>query len=128
MSTQTLRLLVAGALLAHGIGHSLGYFKPAKSWLLSFMGESALRVSANVVWTVAGLGFVLSCLAFLGLGVPVDWWRPLAVIFAVVSLLGLVVFFGNWPVFNTIGAIGFNVAVLAALLWRHWPPFGLFGR
>jgi len=127
MSTQTLRLLVAGALFVHGIGHSLGYFKPAKSWLLSFLGEPALRVSANVLWTVAGLGFVLSCLAFIGFVVPVDWWRPLAIIFAVISLLGLVVFIGNWPIFNTVGAIGFNVVVLAALLWKHWPPVELFG-
>lgn len=128
MSTQTLRLLVAGALLVHGIGHSLGYFKPAKSWLLSFLGEPALRVSANVFWTVAGLGFVLSCLAFVGFVVPIDWWRPLAIVFAVISLLGLVVFIGNWPIFNTVGAIGFNVVVLAALLWKHWPPVELFGR
>jgi hypothetical protein len=128
MSVQTLRLLIAGALFVHGVGHSLGYFKPAKSWLLAFLGEPALRVTANVVWTVAGLGFLLSCLAFLGIVVPGEWWRPLAIIFALASLIGLVAFLGNWPVFNTIGAIGFNVVVLAALLWKHWPPIELFGK
>jgi hypothetical protein len=27
------------------------------------------------------------------------------------------VFIGNWPAFNTIRAVGMNVAVLVALLW-----------
>jgi hypothetical protein len=80
------------------------------------------------LWSLAGLGFVLAGLAFAGVLVPPDWWRPLAVGFAVVSLLGLVLFGRNWPLFNTIGACGFNLAVLVAILWRQWPAVEMFGR
>lgn len=128
MSVQTLRFLIAGALLVHGVGHTLGYFRPARSWLLPFISEPALRIIANLLWSLAALGFVVCCLAFLGVLVPPDWWRSLAVIFAVVSLVGLVLFLGNWPAFNTIGAFGFDVVVLVALLWQHWPPLDMFGR
>ena len=87
-----------------------------------------MRLTANILWSLATVGFLLSLLAFLGIILPAQWWRPLAVIFALVSLLGLVLFLGNWPAFNTVGAIGFNLAVLVALLWLHWPPVELFGR
>jgi len=128
VDTQTLRILIAGGLFVHGVGHTLGFFKPARSWILPAVGEPALRVTANILWSLAAVGFVLSCLGFLGVIVPVDWWRPLAVIFALVSLLGLVLFLGNWPVFNTIGALGFNIVVLVALVWLRWPPLDTFGR
>jgi hypothetical protein len=74
------------------------------------------------------MGFILSCLGFLGVVVPTDWWRPLAVIFALVSLLGLVLFWGTWPTFNTIGALAMNVTVLVTQLWLRWPPIDMFGR
>jgi hypothetical protein len=31
-------------------------------------------------------------------------------------------FIGTWPTFNTLAALGVNVAVLVALLGLHWPP------
>jgi hypothetical protein len=34
-----------------------------------------------------------------------------------VSLLGITLFIGTWPAFNTVAALGMNLAVLAALLW-----------
>ncbi len=128
MTPQTLRILIAVALFVHGIGHTLGFFKPARSWILPAVGAPALRLTANILWGLATVGFLLSLLAFLGIILPAQWWRPLAVIFALVSLLGLVLFFENWPAFNAIGAFGFNIAVLVALLWLHWPPLDMFGR
>jgi hypothetical protein len=127
MSPQTLRILIAGGLFVHGIGHTLGFFKPARSWVLSSLGDQALRTSANVLWSIATIGFVLSALGFLGILVPTSLWRPLAIVFSLLSLLSLVLFIGNWPVFNTIGAVGFNLVVLIALLWLNWPPRALFG-
>ena len=127
MNPNTLRILIAGALFVHGIGHTLGFFMPARSWILKPLGEPALRIIANILWALAGVGFVLSCLAFLGFMLPPEWWRPLAVASAFVSLTGLALFMGNWPMFNTIGALGFNIVVLVALLWLHWPPVALFG-
>ncbi len=128
MTPQTLRILIAGALFVHGVGHTLGFFMPARSWILSTLGEPTLRIAANILWSLAAVGFLLSCLAFLGLVIPTEWWRPLAIAFSIVSLLSLLLFLGNWPIFNTIGAIGFNVVVLVALLWLHWPPTDMFDR
>ena len=128
MSTNTLRILIAGALLVHGVGHTLGLFMPARSWLMPNAGETALRTVSRILWVLAAAGFILSFLGFLGVVVPTDWWRPLAVVFALVSLLGLVLFWGTWPTFNTIGALAMNIAVLATQLWLRWPPIDMFGR
>lgn len=128
MSTQTIKILIAGALFVHGVGHTLGFWRPAKSWLLAGLGDPALRTISSVFWILSFVGFVAACLGFLGVGILSDLWRPLAVWTAVVSLLGLILFLGNWPAFNTIGALGMNIAVLGTQLWLHWPPVELFGR
>ena len=101
----------------HGVGHTLGFFMPARSHILAARGTPVLRVAANSLWALATAGFVGAGLSFLGLGISVEWWRPLALVSALVSLSGLVLFLGDWPVFNTIGAVGFNLAALAALAW-----------
>jgi hypothetical protein len=125
MSSQTLRILIAGALFVHGVGHTLGFWMPARSWLLPDVPEPTLKVLSSVLWLLAAIGFVAACLGFLGILIPTQWWRTLAVGTAVISLLGLIIFFGNWPAFNTTGAIGMNLAILVALLWLHWPPEAL---
>jgi hypothetical protein len=128
MSPQLLRILIAGALLVHGVGHTLGFFMPARSWLLPGAGEGTLKIVGGIFWVLATLGFIAALLGFLGFLVPAEWWRPLAIVFAVVSLLGLFLFLGSWPTFNTIGAVGMNVVILVLLLWVKWPPVSLFGR
>jgi hypothetical protein len=128
MSTNIIRILIAGALFVHGAGHTLGLFMPARSWLMPNVGEPVLRTVSRILWVITAVGFILSCLGFLGVVVPADWWRPLAVIFALVSLLGLVLFWGTWPTFNTIGALAMNVTVLVTQLWLRWPPIDMFGR
>ncbi len=126
MSTNTIRILIAGALLVHGIGHTLGLFMPVRSWLIPNAGESVLRTIRNILWVLIAVGFVLSCPGFLGVVIPTDWWRPLAVVFAFISLLGLGFFWGTWPAFNTIGALAMNVVILVTQLWLHWPPIDMF--
>jgi hypothetical protein len=49
-------------------------------------------------------------------------WQPLAIGSAVVSTVGIVLFFGTWPVFNTVAALGVNAVALIALLVLHWTP------
>ncbi len=127
MSTAMLRILIAGALFVHGVGHTLGLFMPARSWLLPAVGEPTLKVVSNFVWVLTAIGFLATLLGFLGVGVPGDWWRPLAVVFAFVSLFGLFLFWGTWPTFNVIGALSMNFAVLLTQLWFRWPPTELFG-
>jgi hypothetical protein len=60
--------------------------------------------------------------------VPGEAWRPLAVVSAIVSMLGIMLFIGTWPTFNTLAALGVNVAVLVAVLGLHWPSETMFGR
>ncbi len=128
MSAQTIRILIAGALFVHGVGHTLGFWKPAASLFSFKVPEPALRLAGGIVWAVVAIGFIAAAMSFYGLLLPASWWRPLAVVFAVVSLVGLLLFGRSWPLFNFIGASGMNIVVLAALLWRHWPPIEMFNR
>jgi len=126
------RTVIAIVLLAHGIGHSLGMF-PAlglakterwsdHSWLMTnFIGESAARWLGVLLWLAVMLGFIGAGLGFYGILVPQDWWRSLAAASAVVSLVGLALYWNAFPsLINKIGAIAVDVAVLVALLWAHW--------
>lgn len=144
MSDQMIKLIAAGVLLLHGLGHGgalgalawirfrpgtpTGYWLAARSWLVpSLPGDTATTI-ASAFWIVSLVGFVIAAMSFWGILVPGDMWRPLAVASAVVSGAGIAFFFGTWPMFNTLAALGVNVAVLVALLWLHWPPQATFGR
>ncbi len=121
MSPQTIRILIAGALFVHGVGHTLGIWKPASASL-------TMRYAAGVVWVVIALGFIASAMSFYGVIFPAGWWRPVAIVFAIISLVALVLIGRSWPAFNLIGAFGLNLVILGALLWKHWPPVEMFGR
>jgi hypothetical protein len=117
----------------HGIGHiicilpALGLDASptwnSYSWLLTnAIGQKAANVVGIVIWLAAVVGFILAGLALLGWGMPYAWWRPLAIVSAVISLIGVILFwnaFASW--FNKAGAITVDVAVLVALLVLHWP-------
>jgi hypothetical protein len=128
MSTQTIRILIAGALLVHGIGHTLGIWKPARSLPFLDMSQSTLGLAGGVIWVLVAIGFLASFMSFYGILLPAGWWRPLAIVFAVISLAGLILFGRSWPIFNLIGAYAMNIATLVALLWLHWPTFEMFNR
>lgn len=128
MSSQTIKILIAGALFAHGVGHTLGFWMPARSWLLPNASESTLKIVSGIFWAASALGFIASSMAFLGILIPGGMWRQIALVFTVVSLLGLILFFRTWPTFNTIGAFAMNIAVLVTQLWMHWPPEEMFGK
>jgi len=128
MSTQTIRILIAGALLVHGIGHTLGIWKPARSLPFLDVPEPTLRLIGGVIWVLVAVGFIASSMSFYGILISADWWRTLAVVFAVISLAGLILFGRSWPIFNLIGAYSMNIATLIALLWLHWPPLDMFNK
>ena len=59
----------------------------------------------------------------MGWGIPHAWWRPLATISAVISLLALALFW-NALIFlfpHKVGALAINVATLICLLALNWP-------
>jgi len=144
MSDQTIKLIAAGVLLVHGLGHGgalaalawirlrpgtpTGDWLVARSWLVPSLPGDTATTLASAFWIVSLVGFVIAAMSFWGVVVPGSVWRPLAVAVALVSATGIVLFFGTWPAFNTLDALGVNVAVLVSVLWLHWPPQATFGR
>ena len=142
MSDQVVKILIAGVLLLHGLGHagvvgaliansrgiSTGPFLPARSWLFPSLPTAAARTLASAFWILAAIGFVAAAMSFWGILVPGDMWRQIAVVFAVVSGLGILLFWGTWPTFNMLAALGVNIAVLITQLWLRWPPQAMFGK
>ena len=82
---------------------------------------------ASAFWIASMVGFVVAAMSFAGVIVPGGVWRPLAVASALVSMVGIVLFFGTWPMFNTLAALGVDVAVLVAVLWLRWPSAAMQG-
>lgn len=144
MSAETIRGLVFGALMIHGLGHGgaigallwialrptdpSGGWQAARSWLLPALPAASATVVAGTFWVISMFGFVAAALAFWGIVLPGELWRPLAIASAIVSLAGITLFFGTWPLFNTVAALAVNAAVLVSLLWLRWPPIAALGR
>ncbi len=144
MSDQTIKLIAAGVLLVHGLGHggalcalawirlrpgtATGDWHQAQSWLMPSIREDTAMTLASALWIVSLVGFVIAAMSFWGVVLPDSVWRPVAVAAALVSLAGITLFFGTWPTFNTLAALAVNVAVLAAVLWLRWPPSAVLGN
>ena len=142
MSPIFLRIIIAGVLAFHGVGHAMGIIPALQlhffqkqtgawaqnwsnhSWLLTpFLGDAASRILAIILFAVPLVGFVGAALGLMGWLVPHEWWRSLAIVSAVVSLIALGLF---WNAFiylfpHKVGSIAVNVAVLVGLLWVNWP-------
>lgn len=143
MSDQTIKLIAAGVLLVHGLGHGgalaalawirlrpgtdTGPWHAARSWLVPSLPADTATTLAGALWIVSLVGFVIAAMSFWGFLVPAGVWRPLAVAAALASATGIVLFFGTWPMLNTLAALGVNLAVLVAVLWLHWPAQATIG-
>ncbi len=119
-------------LLLHGLGHGgaiaalawiaarpggpTGDWHAARSWLVPALPADTATAIACTFWALALTGFVAAALALGGVLVPADALEALALGSAVVSLVGIGLFLGTWPAFNTLAAIAVNVGVLVALL------------
>jgi hypothetical protein len=127
-------MIIALVLFVHGVGHSMGLFPitgfqstetwNARSWLLTdLLGDTITRVIGFILFLVPLVGFVLAGLGLLGWLVPHEWWRQLAVISSVISLVALGLFWNAFVALfpNKIGAIVVDVAVLVGLLVTDWP-------
>jgi hypothetical protein len=144
MSTQTIKVLIAGTLMIHGFGYfgplmaiavnwtdrgtATGAWLPARSWLFPSLPAPATTIVASIFWILSLIGFVAAALSFWGILVPGEVWRQLAVASAVVSTIGIALFIGTWPTFNTLAALGVNIAVLVTQLWLYWPQSLMFGK
>jgi len=126
-----LRAVLALVIGAHGIGHILflvpllgiaDWGQSTRSWLLT--GESSARLIGSILWVVATIGF---CVAVFGLWSQLSWWRNVAIVAAIVSTIGLVLFWANPVSSSAVFALAFNVIVLGALLLAHWPSIEAVG-
>jgi hypothetical protein len=146
MSTETIRLLIFGVLMVHGLGHGgalgallwrslasstaadqAGWLAP-RSWVFPSLPTPTATTVASAFWILSMLGFVAAALSFWGILVPGEAWRLLAIGSSIVSLVGITFSFGTWPPFNTLAALAVNVAVLVTQLAMHWPPQAMFGN
>jgi hypothetical protein len=94
------------------------------SWLLTdTLGATASRILCFILYGAALVGFVAAALALMGWLVPHDSWRTLAVVSAIISLVGIMLFWDALIMLfpHKVGAIGVNVAVLVGLLVANWP-------
>lgn len=134
MSGMTLRIIIAALLFLHGIGHVMGIIPALQvfdvkgwnshSWLLTpILGETVSRILSIVLFGAAVVGFIAATLSLLGWLVPHEWWRTLSVVFAVVSLVTVVLYWNAFVALfpNKVGALGMNIAILVCLLWLNWP-------
>jgi len=135
MSPDVLRIGLAVVLVFHGVGHVL-FLAPALrlagwadqtggSWLLGpAMGDGIAHGVGAVVWAASAILFVG---AASGLLLTQEWWRPLVVAGAVVSLIGIVAFWGGIAPSSAIAALVVDVIVLASLLVARWPSATAIG-
>jgi hypothetical protein len=142
MSGTVLRAIIAFVFAFHGVGHAMGIIPAlgivdiegssqswlknwsSDSWLLTkVLGESVSRILCVVLYGAALIGFIGAALALLGWGVPHDWWRTLAVVSAVISLVAILLFWNALMLLfpHKVGALAVNIATLICLLALNWP-------
>jgi len=133
MEPKTLRTIVAVFLFIHAIGHMQGVFSALglfnsdswhpRSWLFDdLLGETASRNIALMLMVSCVVGFLATAFAFVGIGVPHAWWRTLAIIFSIPSVLGLIFYWNILAAFfNKVGAISVNSWILIGVLILQWP-------
>jgi hypothetical protein len=117
-----------GAMPALRLGDVEGW--NSHSWLLTpIIGGTASRILSAILFVAALAGFVLAALALMGWLVPHDWWRTLAVVSAVISIVTIVLFWNAFVAFfpNKVGALGVDIAVLVCLLVLNWPTEAMLG-
>jgi hypothetical protein len=97
-------------LILHGVTHA---FWPSYGATASWLVGEAPSLSV-VLWAAATLLFVATGLALI---LKLSWWRRLAVVAAVESLV-LLGLFGQ-P--GQVVGFAIDAGVLVALLWARWP-------
>ena len=100
------------------------------SWLLTnLLSDTAARIISLVLFLAGLVGFVGAALGLLGWGVPHEWWRTLAVVSAVISLVTIVLYWNALISFfpHKVGYISADIAILVCLLWLNWPSEAALG-
>jgi hypothetical protein len=90
-----------------------------RSWLLGWLGLERAPVSwmVGILWLAGGIALTAAGLGAMGIIIPSDWWRSLAVSGAAISLAMLIVYLHPLTILGTV----LSVVILVALLWVRWP-------
>ena len=150
LSTEILKVLIAGALFVHGIAHAIALGAafaqtiggPSRSRVTlrsSILPALSPKISASIAflfWAFSTISFLMAALSFWGTFALAIDWRNLATAGSIVSIVGVALFSGIWPgsptirrsMFNTFIALVMDLAILISLLWLHWPPQAMFGK
>lgn len=120
-----LRIGVGVLLVVHGFAHwqittGWGAKTSVSSWLLPSMQPATLQSLGTFLWVVTLLAFVATGILLFA---SMEWWRTLAVVSSLLSLLVIGIF---WQPAMVLGA-AVDIAVLLALLWIRWPSPQLLG-
>jgi hypothetical protein len=136
-----MRILIGLLLIVHGLivaGQAVpGSWIQNPAWLQwwpTALGQSwllhTLRLEhapwtwlAGGAWLLGGALLVSAGLAALGIVVPLELWRWLAVAGATVSLIMLLAY---WHPLITLGFL-LSTSILVVLGWAQWPPQQLMG-
>jgi hypothetical protein len=134
MTTNPFSTLLAIILLAHGVGHMLwlvtllgmaDWRQTSESWLITPRFGCYVTQAVGVIVWLGAIGAFLA--AAFGVFVAQDYWRTAAVIGAIISIIGLFLFWKNPPSQPFISALAFDLITLAALLIFEWPNSTLLG-
>jgi cytochrome c biogenesis protein CcdA len=123
MDSNILRWVIIVVLLAHGIGHIMGFLEawttiPAgftnQPWLLSdsVTIESAIGRVFGLLWLAAMIAFLG---ALFGLYTHQEWWRTLAIAAALISLIAIVPWWNTVTAGARFGAVLVDVLIILAL-------------
>jgi hypothetical protein len=124
-----LKLILIAVVAAHAIGHVL-FLGPGlrlatwadqtgHSWVLSApLGDALTRGVAGFIWSAT---IVLFLFGVIGYATDQEWWRAPTIAGALVSIVGIVVFWDGIAASSAMFALAFDALVLIALLWARWP-------
>ena len=133
--SDVIRYGLALVVFAHGVGHVL-FLVPAlgianwadqtgHSWLLSgVIGDGATRAIASLTWA-AVIALFVACVG--GFVAGTDWWRGITVSAAILSIVGVAVFWDGIATGSALFALAADVVIVAALLLANWPSTELAG-
>jgi len=133
METKTIKLIAFIVLLVHGIGHFQGVVAGFgvkinnsiswNSWLLSGLNEEKNKYICLILFSITGIGGIITALSFKGILLPETLWKVMAIITGLLSTACLILFpngFAMW--FNKIGAIIVNLIIFYSILFnQNWP-------
>jgi hypothetical protein len=125
--------LAALVLLGHGVGHLMGFMESwtsinvgftDKPWIFGgkYMMDSTVGKTFGILWLVALALFVGSAFGVL---TGDTWWRTLAIIGSVVSLVGIIPWWNTVMLGVKAGAL-LDVAILLVLLFSQGEPITRF--